>query len=470
MINICNNEKVSVKFIGENTNQVTGSKILVEYMGTQILLDYGLTQGHGNVKDYKNNTRLNNQLAPSKIDFVILGEAHADHSCLIPSLYKHGFDGKIIQAEGIKHTLYHLWTDSAYLSNKTAQFLNRTENIDKYKPYYTRRNIKQAQDNTIEIGFYDYKYLTNEIRLKLLKAGHIKDSSIAVLEFKDGNNWKRLVYTGDLGSGKIPHQFVDSRDTMPNANVVIAESTYSSRTSSNLTPKLDRDKLIANVKDTLKAGGKVVIPSFSLHRTPEILSVLYDGLYDFRERFQVYLDSPLSISLYNVYKKDYDKLNKIDNWSKFTKIKNSKASKALTDKNEPCVIVASSGMAVDYTRVSYHIASIIENRKNSLIKIGYAGVGTPLEKIYRREELVDIMDYTYRNNCMKYEYNSFTSHIQYEEMLDIYTDVVASDGFFLVHGNNNTKESFIHALSEVSDDKCNSTKYINPERNQVVKF
>src|SRR6056297_2449971 len=272
----------------------------------------GITQGKGSIQDYKDNIRLNNQIAPSKIDYIVQGHQHLDHVGLAPKLYKHGFNGNIITVSKVSGILRYMWEDSKNITSGVARLLNRFDNTNKYEPLYDREHIKQALDNIIELDYYEEFHIGDDMYLSYIKAGHIFRSGMIVIKFKDTH--RKLVYTGDIGSNKIPYYFVEDMDEIPNANVVIAESTYAYSGSSNLNPEFDREDLLSRIKDTLKNNKTVLIPSFALQRTPEILYFLYDNLKDFDYPFEVILDSPLSYNLYRQYNRHFEKLNDVNLW------------------------------------------------------------------------------------------------------------------------------------------------------------
>ena len=461
--------QVEVKFIGGNAENVTGSKILVKYNKTNILLDYGSQQGRGGTKDYLLNRSLNNQIAPSTIDYVILSHAHADHSCLMPTLYKYNFKGKFIVPMGTCGILEYLMKDSMFLSGNTAEHLNKLENTDKYEPYYNRSDIIKTIDNSIELDYYKSLQLSDDIRVEFINAGHINHSAMVILYFKDNEYEKKLVYTGDLGSLLFDYKFTDKRDLIPNADIVIAESTYARKPLEIYSHKKELDELENVIISTLKNEGKVLIPAFSLHRTEEVANLVYDICKKNHIKKSIYLDSPLSINIFNIYKKEFSKLQEIDRNKSFKKISTSKASQSICKSDESCVIIASSGMLVEGTRASYHLASIIDDKRNTIIKMGYCAENTLGGKLIDDKPMLTIMGIDYRKSLNIVEFHTFSSHIQHDEMVDVYSDVKAK-GLYLVHGNALDKLVLKKDVEDKQFQKCTTTKIISVKHNNKVVF
>lgn len=459
-----------MKFIGNNAEQVTGSIILLEYDNIQVLIDVGLEQGSGSIVDFKKNSKLNNQIAPSKIDYIIATHLNIDHIGKIPFMYKYGFKGINITVKHTKTIAKNLWRDSFNITNNIAKLLNKYDSTDKYEALYDMQHIDMTLDNMTELDFYEEYHLGSDMYLYYNKAGHIFQSGTVIIEFRDTH--RRMAVSGDLGSTKIPYHFVDDRDKLLNTNIFIGEATYCRPTNKILTPQSDREDLIRNVKETIKSGKSVVIPSFALQRSQEILAVLYDGLHDWNyNNYNVYLDSPLAANVYNEFRRHYQGVRDIDNWNRFSIVSSSNKSKNICRNiDRPSITVCASGMGIDYTRSSHHIQSILGKEGHLIIKIGYAPPTVPLGKIFSEESKVKIMDNVITKKCNLIEYNSFSSHIQYNEILDTYSDIIASNGVYLVHGEADYKDELADKLNEISDNKCNSTKYISVNRNDTIIF
>jgi metallo-beta-lactamase family protein len=394
---------------------------------------------------------------------------HTDHVGKVPLLFKNNFNGKVITVKDTKHIIKYMWEDSSNITGGVASLLNKYDDTDKFEPLYDNADIREAFNNTIELDFYNEYHLSDDMYLTYIPAGHIFKSGIVVIDFKTSH--KRLVYTGDLGSDNIPYYFVEDRAEIPNANVVIAESTYSYKDAEEITPHDDRDDMMRKIKNTLRNNKTVLIPSFSLQRTPEILYFLYENLKDYYGEYEVFLDSPLSYKLFNRYRKSFSKLQELNHWDNFNVVKSAHKSEALCmTPDKPRIIVASSGMCVPYTRSSFHLQSILESSGSLLLKIGYAPISTDLGRVFNSNDKVKICDTDYDILCDKISYSSFSSHIQYDEMLDVYSKVKANNGFYLVHGNSNSKDAFANRLNEVASEENNTTKFYSVNRNDGIEF
>lgn len=444
--------------------------ILLKYDGLNILIDAGLEQGKGSIVDFKENSKLNSELAPSKLDYIASTHLNIDHIGKIPFLYKNGFTGKNIAVSQTKTIARHLWVDSNNITSGIADLLNKYDSTDKYEALYSIDDINKTIDNMVELDFYQEYHLGSDAYMYYKSAGHIYRSGIIIIEFRDSH--RRLIVSGDLGSNEIPYHFVNDRDGIDNCDVFIAESTYCRPTKEIINPEVDRKDLIKNIKETIKSGKSVIIPSFALQRSDEILKVLYDGLYDWDyNNYSVYLDSPLACNVHNHFRRYYNDIRLIDKWDKFNIVSSANKSKNIcSDINHPKIVVTSSGMAIDYTRSSHHIQSILGKDGHLIVKVGYAPPTVPLGKIFSEDSHVKIMDEVIEKRCNLIEYNSFSSHINYNEILDVYTDVKASRGVYLVHGDSEYKDKLADKLNEVASDKCNSTKYISVNRNDVIEF
>ncbi|MBQ8100229.1 MAG: MBL fold metallo-hydrolase [Paludibacteraceae bacterium] len=369
---------MKLQFLGA-AGEVTGSKHLLTVGRKRILLDCGMYQGKGMDTD-----RANRELGfePSNIDYIVLTHAHIDHSGLIPYLYRKGFRGKVVCTPATKDLCSIMLLDTAYIQALDIKWYNRKQHKLGLPPADVLYDAQQAQRcmrlfKTVEYE-RDY-FLCEGVMLRFTDSGHMLGSAIASLTITEFGETKRLAYTGDIGR---PHSHIlCPPKPFPQCDWLICESTYGNRLHDEA--EVTENELLEIVRDTcVRKQGKLIIPSFSVGRTQEIVYVL-NKLYNagFLPAVDVYVDSPLSVNATDIFRQYTEQLNtevqqvmKNDpdpfGFNTLHYITDIRESKRLNTDPKPAIIISASGM-LEAGRVKHHVANHIEDPRTTILIVGY---------------------------------------------------------------------------------------------------
>ena len=357
-----------VTFCG-GTGSVTGANFLLEADGKKILIDCGLTQGMKLADDINWDPF---PYDPKEIDMLFVTHAHVDHLGRVPKLIHDGFTGKIYSTEPTKALASPMLEDTAGILSKSTQF--------DLAPIYSEDNINKALSMWIGFNYHVKIQITDNLEVSFRDAGHILGS--AMVEFI--YNKKKIVFTGDLGNS--PSMLLPDTEKINDADYLIMESVYGDR---NHESRDDRRKLLEQtIEDNYKAKGTLIIPTFSLERSQELLfelNALVEG--DRIPVMPIFFDSPLAIRLTEVYKKYKNYFNE-DAQKVMTQEKHlfdfpglhetlkSEESRMINSAPNPKVVIAGSGMSSG-GRIVHHEVHYLPDPNNTLLLTGYQSVGTP---------------------------------------------------------------------------------------------
>ncbi len=459
-------DKIKVEFIGMNADNVTGSMTLIQDKGLSILLECGLFQSNDIVGDYKVNNR-NLNFSPKKIDFIILGHVHADHSMLIPRLYAEGCKARIIVPTGTKGFYKLMGQDSAYIIERDCLSLEK-----KYKKsfhrMYTESDVFESMKYIEEYDMGEKIELSDRLTIRFTPSGHIV--SAAQIELWVSNEVKnktsKILYTSDLGNIRIPKYYSSKFERVDKANIVIGECTYNDKKRE--VKAITRAKDINKMKEIIKnSEGIVEIPIFTLDRCPNILTILYDIFGndpDFKT--EVVVDSPLAVKMLKEYCDILDdeearKLYDVLSWKNVRLISESSTSKSYMLTCKKAVVLTAAGM-LSKGRSRLWLKKIIEDENNTILFVGYASENTlaaAIKKAKNSKSKIKIDDVEYKNRCKIVDLKSFTSHMQYADLIDYYSSISA-DKICLVHGEQNGKLEFCKELQEEIERRGNRAKVV----------
>lgn len=446
-----------IQFIGA-ARTVTGSMHLLHVNEKKILLDCGLFQGRRSETFERNKNFL---FDPSTIDVVVLSHAHIDHAGNLPNLVKKGFSGKIFCTPATADLCRIMLMDSAHIQEKDAEFINRKnakKKLPSIEPLYTTEDVQPMLNLLVEIPYRTEFEVSQGVHAAFFDAGHILGSASIRLTIDEPNKPAyHFGFTGDVGRPNLP--ILRDPEFMGNVSALISESTYGGRVHepTDQSPK----KLLEVVKRTVDRGGKVIVPSFSVGRTQDLVYELNNlknkGLLP---DIPVYVDSPLSTNATEVFRKHaecFDKetlavMNTDDDVFGFNRlqyIRDVEQSKALNDKEEACMIIAASGMC-EAGRIVHHIANNIGNPKNTIMIVGYQAEHTLGRKLVERNPEVSIFGDVYQLQCEVAVMNSFSAHADKNELLNYVScfDKKLLKNIFLVHGDLDQAEKFSATLLE----------------------
>ncbi|MDX1476278.1 MAG: MBL fold metallo-hydrolase [Saprospiraceae bacterium] len=447
---------MKIKFCGA-AQTVTGSSHLVTLDdGYKILLDCGLFQGKGkHIWDLNNNWYFD----PAEIDCLILSHAHIDHTGRVPQLVKDGFKGQIISTHATRSLCSIMLLDSAYIQERDVEYYNKKlikkRSKSKRKqfrvPLYTAEHVNPTMDLFITCGYNHWATLRDGVRILFRDAGHILGSSSVTLEIREHGKTRTLAFSGDIGRPDRP--ILRDPRSMPDADIVITESTYGNREHESGPAEFDR--FLSIIKHTcLEKGGKLIIPAFSVGRTQEIVYLLDRMESDGRlPKLPVYVDSPLAVNATQIFGSHPecfdDDLNEyllVDEnpfgFNDLNYVRDVAISKSLNTSKEPCIIISSSGM-MNFGRIRHHMYNNIEHKKNTFLIVGYCSPDTPGGQLKNGAEGLRIFGDWKQVNAEIEVMDSFSAHGDRNEMRDVLDNQKSSAAHtFLVHGELDTQEAF----------------------------
>ncbi len=447
---------MKITFLGA-TKTVTGSNFLVEAAGKKFLIDCGMWQGNSelemqNAEDFEFN--------PQEIDFMILTHAHIDHSGRIPKLYNEGYRNPIYAHKATCDLCTLMLPDSGHIQEMENEWKNKKRKRKGEKelpPLYTAEDALKSMEVFEPVQYDEIVEVTPEIHFRLNDAGHMLGSSIIELWVKEGEKEEKTVFTGDLGNNDIP--LLDSPTMIDSCDYLVMESTYGSR--KHLRNDEKAEMFLNIVSETLDNGGTVVIPSFAVGRTQEILyeinklkEVKNDD--EFRRKYKtlmkssVYVDSPLAISATEVFRENtnlfepevIEEMEKGDNPLEFPGLKftrTSDESKALNESNESSIIISASGMC-EVGRIKHHLKHNIWNPKSTILFVGYQAPGTLGYSIVNGEKKVKIFGEEFAVNARIEYIEGYSGHADQDGLMNfIYSFRNKPKHIFLVHGEEDAQ-------------------------------
>lgn len=372
-------------FIGA-AHEVTGSCHYLEVNGKHILVDFGMEQG----TNIFENADL--PVSEAMIDYVFLTHAHVDHSGMLPLLVARGFRGQILATEATCDLCSIMLRDCAHIQMQEAEWKNRKAKRSSansvVEPIYTMEDADGAIRKLVPCPYDKEVEVCEGVKIRFTDIGHLLgSSSIEVWATEEGVT-KKIVFSGDIGNKDQP--LIKDPAYTRNADYVVMESTYGDRLHSNERPDYVRE--LANIlQETFDHGGNVVIPSFAVGRTQEMLyfirKIKEDKLVKGHGDFPVYVDSPLAVEATGIFHKNeidcFDEeamelVNKGINPISFPNLKlaiTSEESKYINFENTPKVIISASGMC-EAGRIRHHLKHNLWRRECTILFVGYQAEGT----------------------------------------------------------------------------------------------
>jgi len=439
--------------------EVTGSKHLITLdNGKKILLDCGMYQGKGMDTDSMNR---NLGFSPRDIDYLILSHAHIDHSGLIPYIAKLGFEGSIITTHATRDLCAIMLADCGKIQEHDTEVNNKKrakKNLPPLEPIYNKADAEQAMQYFVGVPYDKLYRVTKGVKVTFTNTGHLLGSSVVNLRIKDGDRTIRIAFTGDIG--RPVNRILRSPQPFPQADIIICESTYGNRLHDSTV--VAEEKLLNVIKRTcVEKKGKLIIPSFSVGRTQEVIYSL-NNFYNSGKlpRLKVFVDSPLSVNATNIFRLHRECFNdrmlelmETDpdpfGFNDLYFVQQVEDSKKLNDLQEPCVIISASGM-MEAGRVKHHLANNISNAKNTVLAVGYCSPTTLGARILRGDKEVSIFGNVYKVNADVERLDSYSGHADYNEMLQFLAcqDTGKVRQVLLVHGEIDSQDFFRDKLKE----------------------
>jgi metallo-beta-lactamase family protein len=459
---------LEIQFIGA-AQEVTGSQHLLTINGKKILLDCGMFQGHRKEAFEKNRQFIYN---PSEIDVMLLSHAHIDHCGNIPVLIKKGFTGHIYSTSATVDLCQIMLRDSAYLQEKDVSYVNKDrlkKGKNPFETLYTVEDVEEAMRHFIGVQYNKPISVAPGVWATLKDAGHILGSAGIFLEIEENGKKINFGFSGDIGRPDTP--LLHDPDVLRNLDVLIMESTYGNRF--HPVSNEAEEELSKIIRDTISAGGKVIIPAFAVGRTQLLVYILHKLWQQNRiPVFSIYVDSPLALKateIFRLHPECFDRetyrlfLDDHEDPFGFEKLiytRSAEESKALNDLTVPYVVISASGMA-EGGRILYHLKNNIGNKNDLILFVGYAAQNTLARKIMDGDQWVSIFgdQYEVKSKVKKMDY--FSGHADQKELLD-YLNFNSPDklkNIFLVHGE---EEQAVPLMEKIKNKGYKSVKYPAP--------
>jgi len=433
---------------------VTGSCYLLEAAGEKILIDCGMFQGA------KEITRLNYEpfgFKPKEISCLILTHAHIDHSGLIPKLVQEGFRGRIIATPPTIDLAKIMLEDSARVNEDDTMHENKRRmrmGLAPREPLFTLKDVKASVGLFKAVG-YDSPYgITDSLEITFRNAGHILGSAIVELLVTEAGKTRKIVFSGDLGQWDTP--LLDNPTLIEDADYVLMESTYGDRTHGGA--KTRGDLLSKVVRETFRKGGKLLIPSFAVERTQELLYYLHRLARDKELPAEnVFLDSPLAIAATRIFSKNMDyfsqrlqeEFREPFSFKNLKFLRTPQESQTMNDYPRSAIIIAGNGMCTA-GRIRYHLKYHLWKKQNTLLFVGYQAQGSLGRVILEGAEMVRMMGLEVAVEADVRQIDSFSSHADSEELVRWISGFRKKPKrIFIVHGEERASlglEKTLHGL------------------------
>ncbi len=461
---------MKLKFCGAATG-VTGSCHMISTDSHKILLDCGMFQG-GKAMDAQNREPF--PFNPAEIECVVISHAHIDHCGRLPLLVKRGFKGNIYATDATADLLDIMLKDSAHIHEQDAKWdTKRAMRAGKaeVEPLYTTQDALDTIELIRPVRYDQLFELNDQMKIVFNDAGHILGSAIVELFCEENGKTTKLVFSGDLGMNHRP--ILRDPTIIKKADYVMMETTYGDRLHEPNAQSISR--LLDIAVETTKRGGNVVIPSFAVGRTQELLYELnkvYDGKGPYHDQLKnvpVYVDSPMAAAATEVFKNNaqvYDEETQEyilagDHPLDFSNLHftpSSEESQRINIDMTPKIIISASGMC-DAGRIRHHLKHNLWGKKNSVVFVGYQAEGTLGRRLIDGEKTVTLFGEEINVACEIYNLEGFSGHADRDALFDWLCGFqVEPKKIFLVHGEEHSKEAFAEYVEANKGWKCEVVK------------
>ena len=444
--------------------EVTGSKHVLDVDGRKFMIDCGAFQGKRKESDEKNR---NFDFDIESLESVILTHGHLDHCGLLPILTKKGYNGNIYATPATRDIANLVMMDSARIQAHDAEFLAKQASKKgekfQWKPLFDENDCVAAANQIVSLSYNRKMYIAPDVQLEFYDAGHILGSAFADITInpnpQNPEKETRILFTGDIGR-KCKPIIRNPAINVPSPDYIFLESTYGNKLHDNHDRSMKELERI--VREACAKKGKIIIPSFAIERTQEL--VFYLHLLTDQKKIPVvpiYVDSPMAsnaTSVFRVHPECYDDsvneafLKHHKNpfgFNSLTFTTSVEDSKALNKKEGPMIIISADGMC-EAGRVLYHLANEISNARNTIMIVGYMAENTLGRKIFDGQKEVRILGDLYQVNAKVERCNGFSAHADYSEMIEWLNEMDTSrlKKIFLVHGEKDQQLGFKEHLAE----------------------
>jgi metallo-beta-lactamase family protein len=448
---------IKLQFLGAAQN-VTGSRHLLQANGTRVLVDCGLYQERQfQARNWEPFT-----VPPESIDAVLLTHAHLDHCGLLPKLVKEGFKGRIYCTAATAEIVRIILLDSAHLQEEDARYKAKRHKKERRKgrfpvvPLYTVADAEACFPQFSPVRYKQPVDIGGGVEAVFCDAGHVLGSSIIKVKVSQNGQERTVLFSGDVGRPDRP--IVHDPTLIGEADYILIESTYGDRVHQG--PE-DTKKMIAEViNSTKKAGGNIIVPSFALERSQELLYYINELLLaDAIPQLKVFLDSPMAARITKVFQKHRELFD--EEMTEFVRhnespfdfpglkmVGTSDESKAIRRMKGTVMVIAGSGMCTG-GRVKHHLVNNITGARNTIMFVGYQAVGTLGRRIVNGEKEVRILGRKYRVKARVARINGFSAHADRDELFKWLSGMKKPPRkLFVVHGESESALQFGDYISQ----------------------
>jgi metallo-beta-lactamase family protein len=450
--------------------EVTGSNLVLEIDGRAYLIDCGAFQGSRAEADRKNRAL---GIAPDRVESVILTHGHLDHCGLLPLLAKQGYRKNIYATPATRDIASLIMMDSANIQGRDAVYLRKQAQKKgeafNWQPLYEEKDAIQATSQILGISYNRPLFIGDGIHLEFFDAGHILGSAMAFITVTQGGKETKILCTGDLGRKGKP--IVRDPEVVPAPDYLVLESTYGNRRHGTTNDAVEKLGEIA--RRTVKNKGRIIIPSFAIERTQELVYYFHllvdDGVIP---EIPIYVDSPMATNattIFQIHPECYDEeirdafIKHHKNPFGFNSLHfttSVEESKALNTHPGPLIIISADGMC-EAGRIQHHLINSIEDPNTTILTVGYMAENTLGRRIRNKDPEVKIHGQWFQRKAEVEEINAFSAHADYVEATEWLhaLDTSRLKRILLVHGEPKAQGAFKQYLAEQGYPQTDIVQY-----------
>ena len=451
---------MKITFLGA-AKTVTGSCCCIETQNTKFLVDCGLFQGQSK-EDVLNAEKF--PFNPAELDYIFLTHAHIDHSGRIPKIYKDGFKGEVYATKATVELCAIMLPDSGHIQEFENEWKNKKRlraGKPPEEPIYTYQDALDCIQLFKKVNYGEVIKINDEIKVRFNDAGHILGSAIIEIWILEKGKETKIVFSGDLGNRDMP--IIRDPSIIESADYLVIESTYGNRIHENQNNRFEY--FVDIINETIDNGGNVVIPSFAVGRTQEVIYELNKEKESFDSKLKklfntpVFVDSPLAISATEVFRNNLDcyddeareYINNGDNPLDFPGLQFTRTadeSKALNERSGSSIIISASGMC-EAGRIKHHLKHNLWRKESTILFVGYQAQGTLGRKLVDGAKKVKIFGEDISVNARIEMIEGFSGHADKEGLLNwIERFNRKPSKIFIVHGEEESMVSFAREINE----------------------
>jgi metallo-beta-lactamase family protein len=464
---------MKIKIFGAAGGEVTGSSYLVQTATANVLIDCGMFQGG---KESEKKNKLPEGARVREIDAVMLTHGHLDHTGRVPMLVKFGYNGPIYSTEETLELTQIILQDSARLQVADAVRHNRKhwkKGMPPFEPLYTTEHVEMMRELAKPVEYNTPVIVAEGITAKWIEAGHMLGSGSVELKVTEKGKTKTVIFSGDLGPLTLP--LLRPFDHFNKADLVFMESTYGDRDHKSYDETIKEFQQI--VKEAYETKAKMLVPTFAIGRAQQIIYHLAEMFHDGKvPHFPVYLDSPMALSAFNVYRNHQDLLDEEFqelkrrgvfplNEEYFIPSASADSSKALNDIKGPCMILAGAGMC-NGGRILHHLHNNISNPNTHVLIVGFQSFGSLGRRLVEKAESISIFGEKKVVRAQIHTLNGFSAHAGQTDLLKWFSYLAPSKPKVVItHGEDGPRKALAACIKK--QYKLNSTL---PKIGEVIEL